>query len=56
MNTVILKQLAVKYNITAGYVRICVKEHSNSDIAPLIQKDYKQAVRKFNDLLETLKQ
>jgi hypothetical protein len=50
-NAVILKQLANKYNITEQYARVCVKGHSDSDIAPLIQADYKLAEKKLNNLL-----
>lgn len=55
-NAVILKQLATKYSITEQYARVCVKGHSDSDIAPLIQADYKLAENRLNNLLQPFNQ
>lgn len=50
-NAVILKQLAIKYNVTEQYARVCSKGHSDSDVAEKIQADYKLAEQKLKNLV-----
>lgn len=51
LNATLVKLLAEKYDISARYVRYCLKGERSPTYAESIKKDYKKFMEKFEDLI-----